>query len=165
MFGLRHQNTLTILFGSWRPTTSFSWVWSLFILHWFLHSTIYWPLDSGKQYDIQTCVQWPPLGPEKSGRMTEYPKYPIRIFLFFSISQGSFRNIKYLLGYPALLGILIVSFVSMSLCFYVSVSQSLPRYLSMSPKPNLTFNMIDCVKIRNSLLLRLIFGWTRSFII
>ena len=68
-------------------------------------------------------------------------------------------------------------FVSMSL--YLSVSLSLP---SMSPKPNLTLNIPACwparprtplylshpfprslsFQIRNSLLLRLIFGWTKS---
>ncbi len=43
------------------------------------------------------------------------------------------------LPYPALLGIFIVSSVSTSLCFYVSLSLSLP---SISPKPNLTLNPI-----------------------
>ncbi len=42
------------------------------------------------------------------------------------------------MGYPALLGIFIVSSVSISLCFYVSLSLFLP---SVSPKPNLTLNM------------------------
>ncbi len=81
-------------------------------------------------------------------------------------------------------------FVSMSLCFYVSLFLCLfvsmylylsvsPLYLSIYPKANLTFNMLACwsasppalshpplsFQISNSLLLRLIFGWTNSFII
>jgi hypothetical protein len=68
-------------------------------------------------------------------------------------------------------------YVSLFLCLSISVSLSLP---SISPKPNLTLNMTAwwpshpplsfshplprSFQIRNSLL-RLIFGWTSSFII
>ena len=67
-------------------------------------------------------------------------------------------------------------FISLYLCISVS-----PLYLSISPKPNLTLNMPACwspspptcpslslnplyFQIRNSLMLRLIFFWTNSFI-
>jgi hypothetical protein len=58
--------------------------------------------------------------------------------IFFSGTK-SFYRYRWL-GYPTLLGILIVSSVFLSLCFYVSISLC----ISISPRPNLTLDMPAC---------------------
>ena len=87
-------------------------------------------------------------------------------------------SIIYQLGYPALLGIFIVSsvflYVSLYLCLYPLSLPNLtlnilpadpPAHLSLSPPPSIYLTPLPLsFQIRNSLL-RLIFGWTNSFII
>ncbi len=98
------------------------------------------------------------------------------VCLYFKPRLFERKFINYQLGYPALLGIFIVSSVSLS--FYLSVSLcisiSLYLYLSVSLSLCISISLYLYLSVSLSLrsiylslpnqMLRVIFGWTRSFI-